>query len=135
MHTICLVDDNPDIIGILSMLLSRDEFRVISAPGGGQCIDLLRSEIPDLILLDVMMEPMDGWETLERLKNNPRTTGIPVIMLSGKNPTPGELEKYESCFIAYMRKPVRYRDLFDTIMSVLEPGRSPLVRNVGVPLH
>ncbi len=115
------------------MLLSRDEFRVISAPGGGQCIDLLRSEMPDLILLDVMMEPMDGWETLERLKNNPRTTGIPVIMLSGKNPTQGELEKYGSCFTTYMRKPVSYRDLYTAIMSVLEPGRSPFARDVRVP--
>ncbi len=124
MFTICLVDDNPDILEVLSMLLSRDNFQVISASGGRQCCEMLRTQRADLILLDVTMKPVDGWQTLERLKTSPLTRGIPVIMLSGRNPTMGEIEKFGAYFVTYIRKPMEYRNLSTAIMYALEPART-----------
>ena len=119
MYTICLVDDNEHIVEIFSLLLAKDGFSVISASAGQTCIDIVQTLTPDLILLDVMMEPMDGWETLERLKSNPRTRRIPVIMVSGKKPTVEELQIYGSLFVKYVMKPVSYSELREEIAKVL----------------
>ena len=126
LHTICLVDDNEHIVEIFSLLLAKDGFSVISASAGHTCIDILQTVTPDLILLDVMMEPMDGWETLERLKSNPRTRKIPVIMVSGKKPTADEIRIYGSLFEKYVMKPVSYSDLREEIMKVLISPVLPL---------
>ena len=84
MQTICLVDDNEDIIEIFSIFFKKQGYHVLIASDGQGCLDNIRMKIPDIILLDVMMEPMDGWQTLEQIKNDPLTQDIPVIMVSEK---------------------------------------------------
>jgi CheY-like chemotaxis protein len=80
---ILLVDDEEDIIKMNKLRLVESNFEVLSANNGQEALEKAEKESPDLILLDVVMPKMDGIQTLTRLKNNPRTSSIPVVMLSG----------------------------------------------------
>jgi DNA-binding response OmpR family regulator len=83
---------------------------------------MVRAYVPDLILLDVMMEPMDGWQTLMDLKKNLDTSGIPVIMVSGKKPTPDDIHMYGKFYEQYVMKPVSFPILFDVVSRILSPA-------------
>jgi two-component system, OmpR family, response regulator len=117
--TICIVDDNTDITQILSVFFRKLGCDVVCAADGRECIRILQSRTPDLILLDVMMEPMDGWQTLIHLKDHPRTRRIPVVMLSGKSPSPEELRVFGEYFEKYLMKPISFAVLKKTVTEVL----------------
>ena len=72
MNTILVVDDSPFIVDVFVTMLERGGYRTVAAYGGEECLEILKTVTPDLILLDIMMEPMDGWETLEKIKENSR---------------------------------------------------------------
>ena len=80
---ILLIDDEEDIIKMNMLRLVESNYDVISANDGREGVKKAEKESPDLILLDVMMPRMDGLQTLVKLKGNPRTSHIPVIMLTG----------------------------------------------------
>ncbi len=124
--TICLVDDNADILGIFSLFFGRKGFNVITAFGGQECIDMIRVTPPDIIILDVMMEPMDGWNILKQIKSNPYTRHIPVIMVSGKLPTADELKAYSDLFVQYIMKPVSFTLLYEVVTGAI--GNRPEVK-------
>jgi len=88
--TVLIVDDSPYIVDGLVALLKRKGFSTVASHGGEEALTLLVSTRPDLILLDIMMEPMDGWETLGKIKADPATRDIPVLMFSAKKITPEE---------------------------------------------
>ena len=119
------MDDNTDILSIFSLFFRRKGYHVITAGGGQDCIDMIQAYVPDLILLDVMMEPMDGWQTLMTLKKNPDTCRIPVIMVSGKTPTPDDIHMYGKFYEHFVMKPVSFPVLFDVVSKVLSP---PVIR-------
>ena len=121
MQTVCLVDDNEDILSIFSLYFRRKGYHVITAGSGRDCIDMTGAYMPELILLDVMMEPMDGWQTLVALKRNPKTCHIPVIMVSGKKPTPDDVHLYGKFYEHFIMKPVSFPVLFEVVSSVLSP--------------
>ncbi|NLX50074.1 MAG: response regulator [Methanospirillum sp.] len=120
MHTIMVVDDSTFIVDVFVTMLERGEYRTLQAYSGQECLDLLRTERPDLILLDIMMEPMDGRETLERIKTNPDTRDIPVMMLTAKQLTPEEAQEYAIYVEDYVMKPITHRELYDVIEHVLD---------------
>ncbi|HQN92020.1 MAG TPA: response regulator, partial [Methanoculleus sp.] len=84
MYTILIVDDSPMIVDVFATMLQRGGYKPITSLSGEECLEVLKTTPPDLILLDIMMEPMDGWETLEKIKANPATRNIPVLMLTAK---------------------------------------------------
>jgi two-component system, OmpR family, response regulator len=118
--TVCLVDDNKDILEIFGYFFETSGYNVIRAAGGQECFDSLRAVLPDIIILDVMMEPMDGWNVLLGIKTNPATERIPVIMVSGKRPTPDELNLYGDLFVEFIMKPVSFPQLFEAVARVTE---------------
>jgi len=120
MNTILVVDDSPFIVDVFINMLERGGYRAIAAYGGQECLDILKDVSPDLILLDIMMEPMDGWETLEHIKNNPDTKDIPVLMLTAKQLTSEEAQEYGMYIEDYVLKPITHRELYDTIEHVLQ---------------
>ncbi len=83
-RTIMVVDDNPDIVTIVKTILEVKGYGVQSAFSGQEVFNLLSEQKPDLIILDIMMPQMDGLEVLTRLKGNPATASIPVILLTAK---------------------------------------------------
>ena len=124
MHTLMLVDDNPAIREIFSIFLEKTGFQVHVVPGGKECLDFLKTTVPDLILLDIMMEPMDGWETLCAIRNSPATRSIPVMMLTGKEPTAFELQHYGKWIEDYVMKPVDFKTLAGSLTGVIESHRN-----------
>src|SRR5262249_54787744 len=79
---ILIVDDNPRNLGVLSDTLSQSVFEVAVAVSGTRAIQLAKEGLPDLVLLDVKMEGLDGFETCRRLKADPVTNDIPVIFMT-----------------------------------------------------
>jgi CheY-like chemotaxis protein len=119
MYTIMVVDDSPFIVDVFVTMLERGGYRTVAAYGGEECLEILKTVTPDLILLDIMMEPMDGWETLERIKENLSTKEIPVLMLTAKQLTPVEAQEYGIYIEDYVLKPNTHRELYDAIEHVL----------------
>ncbi|WP_321507924.1 response regulator [uncultured Methanoregula sp.] len=118
--TVLIVDDNKDIVDMLQLLLDRKGYATRMAFGGAECLDIVKKQIPDLILLDVMMEPMDGWQTLEQIKKNPDTKSVPVLMLTAKRLTAAEAKQYKLCIDDYIVKPCSPATLYAAVEAVLE---------------
>ena len=124
MCTILVVDDSPFIVDVFVTMLERGGYRTVAAYSGEECLEILKTVTPDLILLDIMMEPMDGWETLEKVKENSATKEIPVLMLTAKQLTPSEAQEYGIYIEDYVLKPITHRELYDAIEHVLNRRQS-----------
>ncbi|HOJ44155.1 MAG TPA: two-component system response regulator [Syntrophorhabdaceae bacterium] len=106
IHSILIVDDSPDIIVMLSTLL-KDLYRTKIATNGEKALKLLElPDKPDLILLDIVMPGMDGYEVLSRIKSNPDTRDIPVIFLTSQTGVQEEKKGFELGAVDYITKPI-----------------------------
>jgi two-component system, OmpR family, response regulator len=118
LDTILIVDDSSFIVeGLIALL--KTKFRPLAAYGGAECLDILKRETPSVIILDIMMEPMDGWETLSRIKENPETRHIPVLMFSAKKISPEEAEEHRIRIDDFITKPVSPKKIIEAIEKVL----------------
>ena len=129
--SILIVDDSPYIVDGLVALLKRKGFKPIAAHGGDEAISILTGNKPDLILLDIMMEPMDGWETLEKIKANQETRDLPVLMFSAKKITPEEAQEHSLNIEDFVSKPVNPAQLLNSIKQIFE-RRSNVKLEAGV---
>jgi two-component system, OmpR family, response regulator len=123
MQRLLIVDDDPAIRDIFSLLLTKHGYEVTAASGGEECLDKLSRGTPDLVLLDIMMHPIDGWETLTAIKKNPGTSVIPTIMFSGKSPSPDEIFNYGGWIEDYFMKPIGMKTITGSLTSVFERNR------------
>jgi len=119
MYTILVVDDSPMIVDVFVTMLERGGYTPLIAYSGEEGLEVLQEHKPDLILLDIMMEPMDGWETLELIKSDPKTRDIPVMMLTAKPLTPEEAQEYGIYIEDYILKPTTHHQLYSAIEDVL----------------
>lgn len=119
MATILAVEDNPMISKVFELMLKKGGYKPIVVLSGKQALAVLDERKPDLILLDIMMEGMDGWETLKAIRNDEANSHIPVVMLTAKSITPQEAMEYKDLIAGYLLKPVTQDDLFPIIESVL----------------
>jgi len=83
-YKILLVDDEPDILEILSYNLKKEGFKVFTANDGKSAIDLMENEIPNVVVLDVMMPGMDGMETCEVIRSNPKYDNVLIAFFNSK---------------------------------------------------
>ena len=118
--TVLIVDDSPYIVDGLVALLKRKGFNPVASHGGEEALSILKTLKPDLILLDIMMEPMDGWETLEKIKANPLSRDIPVLMFSAKKITLEEAQEHCLSIEDFVSKPVNPAQLLDAINRIFE---------------
>ena len=102
---VLVVDDTPENLSLMSALL-RGEYTVRVANGGERALRLASESPPDLILLDVMMPEIDGYEVLRRLKENPATREIPVIFLTARTDADDERRGLELGAVDYVTKPI-----------------------------
>ncbi|MDD1716416.1 MAG: response regulator [Methanolinea sp.] len=123
MYTVMVVDDSPFIVDIFVTMLERGGYQTLAAYGGEECLEILKTVKPDLILLDIMMEPMDGWETLIHIKSNPELRDIPVMMLTAKQLTPSEAQEYGIYIEDYIMKPITHKELYEAIEGQLNRRR------------
>jgi DNA-binding response OmpR family regulator len=115
---VLLVDDDEHILRSLRTYLEMENFEVETAGGGSEALDKVAKDAPDLIVLDVMMPVMDGFQVLEALKGKPATENIPIIMLTAKGQDTDVLKGYQLRASSYMTKPVNYNELVDNINLV-----------------
>lgn len=117
---ILIIDDEEDIQKLLKIRLEQDSFTVITAGDGASGAKMAEQEIPNLILLDIMMPNVDGYSCLKEIRKNQKTKNIPVIMLSGK-----EEEKVRDLFAfqkisGYVEKPFELDNLVAKIRETLK---------------
>lgn len=126
---ILVVDDDMDTLRLVGLMLERQGYQVIAANNGKQALTMAESEQPDLVLLDVMMPDLDGYEVTRQLRENPRTHLIPIIMFTAKTQTDDKLLGFEVGADDYVTKPTQPRELFAHIRAVL--GRTAKAREVA----
>ena len=125
MPKILYVEDNEDNVYMLKRRLERDGFEVVVAPDGEQGLAVARDQRPDLILMDLSLPVLDGWEATRRLKGSEGTRTIPVIALSA-HAMPGDREKaLEAGCDDYAAKPVNLPSLLAKIRALLPEGSEP----------
>lgn len=123
-RTILVIDDEPGIIEIVEANLEGDGFKVVSASNGKEGLEKLKSEKPELVVLDVMMPEMDGWEVLRRIEQDDEVAGIPVIMLTAKAADEDYIHGLEEGAVEYITKPFYPQELVNRIkitLMVLNP--------------
>lgn len=121
---ILIVDDVPVNLQALESILQTRGFRVVKANNGEQALEAVADEKPDLILLDVMMPKMNGYEVCQHLKDNPATSKIPVIFLTGRNDSYSVIKGFASGALDYVVKPFHAPELLARINTHLELKRS-----------
>ena len=120
MRKILLVDDEPNIIMSLEYTFKKNNFEVFIARDGQEAIDILKNELPDIIILDVMMPHVDGYATLELIKKNEKLASCKVIFLSAKNKE-SDIEKgMQLGADAYVTKPFSVKKLVEQVNELLE---------------
>lgn len=121
LKCILCVEDEPEMIDLMRLILGRRGFEVKGAAGGIEGLNMIRQEPPDLILLDLMMPDMDGWEVYQQIKADEKTKNIPVIVVTAKAQS---IDKVLGLHIAkvddYITKPFSPQDLMNSVDKVLK---------------
>ena len=119
MTKILFVDDNATICTMYGNMLEKSGYSVVSANSGPEALKLLDTKSFDLILLDIMMEPMDGWEVLEHIRERDDCAGISVVVLTAKALLPGEALEYGDAILGFCMKPLFVETLQDFLTLIL----------------
>ena len=117
--TILVVDDEPDVRRLLEVVLGRQGYRVLTVGSGLEALVTAQREEPDLILLDIMMEGMDGWEVLKVLKMEDRTRDVPVVILSARVEPKDKIRGLQEGAVDYVTKPFSVKDVMESIRVLL----------------
>lgn len=125
VRKVVCVEDEAEMIDLIKLILSRKGFDVIGAHGGENGLKLIRQEKPDLVLLDLMMPEIDGWQVYQQLKADEQTKDIPVIVVTAKAQN---IDKVLGLHIAkvddYISKPFSLQELVDRVDVVLKRHES-----------
>jgi DNA-binding response OmpR family regulator len=124
------IEDEPEMIDLVKLILSRKGFEVLGASGGREGLALVQSLRPTLVLLDLMMPDLDGWDVFQQMKADPATRAIPVIVITAKAQN---IDKVLGLHIAkvddYIAKPFSPQELVDSVTRVLQARLQPSDEN------
>jgi len=125
INIVC-IEDEPEMIELVKLILTRKGYKVHGAQGGQQGLELIRQVKPNLVLLDLMMPDMDGWEVYQQMKADPDVKDIPVIVVTAKAQS---IDKILGLHIAkvndYITKPFGPSELLQSIQGVLGRETQP----------
>ena len=116
---ILIVDDDIDTLKLVGLILQRQGFDVRVASSSTQALSMIQSDIPDLLLLDIMMPEIDGYEVARQLRADPRTAEIPIIMFTAKTQLDDKVAGFEAGADDYLTKPTQPRELLAHIKAVM----------------
>ena len=118
------IEDEPEMIDLIKLILERKGFEVVGAVGGAEGLEVIRREKPDLILLDLMMPEVDGWEVFRQIRADEQLKSIPVIVVTAKAQS---IDKVLGLHIAkvddYVTKPFGPQELLNSVNKVLARER------------
>ncbi|HID61516.1 MAG TPA: response regulator [Anaerolineae bacterium] len=118
------IEDEPEMIDLIRLILERKGFEVVGAVGGAEGLEVIRREMPDLILLDLMMPEVDGWEVFRQMRADEQLKDIPVIVVTAKAQS---IDKVLGLHIAkvddYVTKPFGPQELLNSVNKVLAAER------------
>ena len=121
---ILVVDDEPDILSVLVYHLSREGYRVTTAVNGQRALTAAATEQPDLIILDLMLPGMDGYEVLQRLRGAESTSSMPVILLTARRDEDERVKGFEVGADDYITKPFSARELTLRVEALLRRSKA-----------
>lgn len=116
---VVIADDDPDIRRLVEMTVTNAGCDVTVAADGEEALERVREAMPDLVILDVLMPRMDGWEVARALKSDPQTRSVPLMFLTSRGQEHDVLEGFDSGAIDYMVKPFSPRELQVRVRAVL----------------
>jgi diguanylate cyclase (GGDEF)-like protein len=116
---ILIVDDAPENFTVLQAMLSREGYTVRHAGSGEKALQAVQAELPELILLDIMMPVMDGYEVCRQLKSDPHTSDIPVLFISALKDIPDKVKGFQTGCVDYITKPFRHEDVLSRVQTHL----------------
>lgn len=117
-RTVMIVDDDNDIVELTRLVLERGGYRVCSAGSGMEALKRVHNERPDLILLDINMPEMDGWQVLKVLKLDETTRAIPVAMFSIRGEVRDKVRGLQDGACDYVAKPFTYDELIGRVGAI-----------------
>src|ERR1700759_1802669 len=132
---ILLVDDEIDVLDFISYCLKREGYKILTAKNGNEALQLAEKDRPDLVLLDVAMQGIDGYSIARKIRSMKEIKSTLIIFLTGKNDEESELEGFESGGDDYITKPIKPKLLIARIKSLLrrklEWGMQSEVLSIG----
>ena len=120
---ILLVDDQPTNLKVLRQALETADSKILAATSGARAIEIAQRAHPDLILLDVMMPEMDGYETCRKLKEDPATAGIPVLFITARTDTESVVQGFAAGSVDYLTKPFQTDEVLIRVATHLRNDR------------
>lgn len=127
MHTVLVVDDETDILELVAFNLERQQFKVLTADNGISAVQIAKEKLPDMIVLDLMLPGMDGFSVYKELRNDPRTSSIPVLMLTAKGEVNDRIAGLELGADDYVTKPFSPKELMLRVRALLKRTRKVTV--------
>jgi two-component system alkaline phosphatase synthesis response regulator PhoP len=127
-ETILVVDDEPHIIELATLYLKNEGYRVISADDGAQALRQIEAERPALVILDLMLPEMDGWEVCRQVR---ASSNLPIIMLTARSDDVDKIVGLELGADDYVTKPFNPRELVARVKAVLRRGDAPPTSGAG----
>ncbi|HRG69121.1 MAG: response regulator transcription factor [Saprospiraceae bacterium] len=125
-YKILLVDDEPDILEFLSYNLIKEGYEVFTASNGLLALESIKKQVPDLILLDIMMPVMDGIKTCQEIRNVPEWSAVSIIFLTARSDDETQIEALEQGGDDFIQKPVKIKILLSRIKAIIRRKLNPL---------
>ena len=120
---VLIVDDERKNRELLEVILEAEGYLLVTASSGEEALDLVRTQAPDLILLDIMMPGLDGYQVVARIKANPASKHIPVIMLTALDDRNSRTHGLSAGAADFITKPVNRADVCERVKNLLAPVR------------
>ena len=138
MERVLIVDDDPDIVRLVTYNLTHASFQTVTATTGRKALEIVRKELPDLIILDLMLPDVDGMEVCRVLRQQPQSRKIPIIMLTARGDEIDRVVGFELGADDYVQKPFSIRELVLRVKSILrrsKDDRSDMLRAGRVQIY
>ena len=119
-YKILIVEDERMLAEMMKRNFLEGQFTVRTCYNGSDALALVTADLPDLIILDVMIPGMDGWEILSKIKSDPHTASVPVIICTGKDSVQDVERSYRAGAQAYLIKPFSFQTLLKKVAAVLD---------------
>lgn len=123
---ILVVDDEPHIVRLLKVNLERAGYLVVTAADGIEALDQVKQEKPDLITLDILMPGKDGWQVIEKLKQDPKTGDIPIFVISQCSDDDSILRGFREGVACYLTKPFTLLEVLQFVKRIFNQPEQPI---------